>query len=279
MNFSNLEEFVTGMTVPKLNQGNLRNVEIPIPPLPEQKRIVSILDRAFEAIDKAKANAQQNLKNAAALFESYSDNLYQKLIEENKNDLLGDLAKLVRGPFGGSLKKSMFVEKGYAVYEQRNAIGNFIDDFRYFIDEQKYNEMKRFSVNKGDILMSCSGTIGKFTIINDNFKNGIINQVLLKITPDNNKVINKYLLFALSNFIKDGSSHSKGAAIKNIIAVKELKKINIPLLDINEQQQIVQKLDVLSAETKKLESIYQQKIDDLEELKKSILQKAFAGEL
>jgi len=279
LNFSNLEEFVTGMTVPKLNQGNLRNVEIPIPPLPEQKRIVSILDRAFEAIDKAKANAQQNLKNAAALFESYSDNLYQKLIEENKNDLLGDLAKLVRGPFGGSLKKSMFVEKGYAVYEQRNAIGNFIDDFRYFIDEQKYNEMKRFSVNKGDILMSCSGTIGKFTIINDNFKNGIINQVLLKITPDNNKVINKYLLFALSNFIKDGSSHSKGAAIKNIIAVKELKKINIPLLDINEQQQIVQKLDVLSAETKKLESIYQQKIDDLEELKKSILQKAFAGEL
>ena len=173
----------------------------------------------------------------------------------------------------------MFVEKGYAVYEQRNAIGDFTDDFRYYIDEYKYNEMERFSVSVGDMLMSCSGTIGKFTIINDNFKKGIINQALLKISPDNNKIINKYLLFVLSNFIKDGSSHSKGAAIKNIIAVKELKKINIPLIEIEKQKQVVKQIDEFKLETKKLEAIYQQKIYDLDELKKSILQKAFNGEL
>jgi len=187
--------------------------------------------------------------------------------------------RVIRGPFGGSLKKSMFVEKGYAVYEQRNAIGDFTDNFRYFIDEKKFNEMKRFSVNTGDMLMSCSGTIGKFTIVKEDYIKGIINQALLKITPDINKINNKFLLFVLGNFIQDGSSHSKGAAIKNIIAVKELKKIEIPLLNIEEQEQIVAQLDKLQTETKKLEAIYQKKINNLEELKKSILQKAFNGEL
>lgn len=275
----NVASKITGTTRSRISRKNLGLVEIPTPPLPEQKRIVAILDRAFALASRASAIAKQNLKNAKELFESYSEDLYEKLIKDNKNDLLGNLAKLVRGPFGGSLKKSMFVEKGYAVYEQRNAIGDFTDDFRYYIDEYKYNEMERFSVSVGDMLMSCSGTIGKFTIINDNFKKGIINQALLKISPDNNKIINKYLLFVLSNFIKDGSSHSKGAAIKNIIAVKELKKINIPLIEIEKQKQVVKQIDEFKLETKKLEAIYQQKIYDLDELKKSILQKAFNGEL
>ncbi len=129
------------------------------------------------------------------------------------------------------------------------------------------------------MIMSCSGTIGKFTIIKANKIEGIINQALLKISPDLKKIQKEYLLFILKNFIQDGGRHAKGAAIKNIVAVKELKKIQIPLSSLPEQKQIVKKLDELSAKTKKLESVYQQKIDDLEELKKSVLKKAFNGEL
>ena len=71
MNFSDLTSFITGMTVPKLNQEKMRSIPIPIPPLSEQKEIVSILDDAFESIERAKSNAEQNLKNAKELFESY----------------------------------------------------------------------------------------------------------------------------------------------------------------------------------------------------------------
>src|SRR5690606_28563823 len=71
LNFSDLTPFISGMTVPKLNQEKMRSIPIPLPPLPEQQRIVSILDEAFAAIAKAKANAEQNLKNAKELFESY----------------------------------------------------------------------------------------------------------------------------------------------------------------------------------------------------------------
>jgi type I restriction enzyme S subunit len=76
LNFSDLTEYITGMTVPKLNQGNLKNIQITVPPLSEQKRIVAILDRTFKTIDQAKTNAEQNLKNAKELFESYLNNIF-----------------------------------------------------------------------------------------------------------------------------------------------------------------------------------------------------------
>ncbi|MFM2369395.1 MAG: hypothetical protein RL619_1701 [Bacteroidota bacterium] len=96
---------------------------------------------------------------------------------------LGDIAKLVRGPFGGSLKKEIFVKSGFKVYEQSNCIKNDVQIGNYYITESKYNEMIRFAVQENDILMSYSGTIGKVLLLNNYFEKGIINQALLKITP------------------------------------------------------------------------------------------------
>jgi len=73
---------------------------------------------------------------------------------------LGDLCSFVRGPFGGSLKKSVFVPDGYPVYEQRHAIYDQFDDVRYFVDESKFAEMQRFELRPRDLIMSCSGTMG-----------------------------------------------------------------------------------------------------------------------
>src|SRR3990167_5100574 len=97
--------------------------------------------------------------------------------------LLGDVCHLTRGPFGGSLKKAIFKDDGYAVYEQRNAIYDQFDNIRYFIDEAKFKEMERFELSPGDLVMSCSGTMGKVAIVPNNAKKGIINQALLKIRP------------------------------------------------------------------------------------------------
>jgi type I restriction enzyme S subunit len=173
----------------------------------------------------------------------------------------------------------MFVEKGYSIYEQRNAIRQIDDNFRYFIDDAKYKEMERFAVKGGDMLMSCSGTIGRFVVLNDNPTKGVINQALLKISPDSSKIDTHYLLFVLKNFIKSADSLTQGAAIKNIVAVKELKKISVPLPDLNDQKKVVDKMNTLSELINNLQSNYQQKINNLEELKKSFLQKAFNGEL
>src|SRR5688572_15713359 len=96
---------------------------------------------------------------------------------------LGEVCGFVRGPFGGSLKKSIFVEDGFAVYEQQHAIYNQFEEIRYFIDAAKFREMQRFELRPNDLIMSCSGTMGKVAIVPGNIKRGIINQALLKLTP------------------------------------------------------------------------------------------------
>ena len=278
----NIDFLNSGSSIPQLTVPMVKGYSIPFPKsLPEQKRIVSILDRAFEAIDKAKANAEQNLKNAKELFESYLQGVFENKGDDWKEKKWGDLCHFVRGPFGGSLKKSMFVEDGFVVYEQKHAIHNHFNQLRYFIDENKFNEMKRFEVQPGDIIMSCSGvTLGRVAVIPKNIKKGIINQALLKLTP--NEIINVNFLkhWLRSNIFQNIIfEYSGGAAIPNVPAAKILKEIIIPVPSIETQVETVKKIKLVISETKKIERIYQQKIDDLAELKKSILQKAFNGEL
>ena len=157
---------------------------------------------------------------------------------------LGEVCHFVRGPFGGALKKDCFIEDGYAVYEQQHAIYNQFEDIRYFIDEDKFNELKRFKLNAGDLIMSCSGTMGKMAIVPENIKVGVINQALLKLTPSD-KVDIKFLKYWLESesfqFVLNGNTH--GAAIKNVASVSVLKEIEIPLPPLEEQKRIAAILD------------------------------------
>jgi type I restriction enzyme, S subunit len=168
----------------------------------------------------------------------------------------GNVCTFVRGPFGGSLKKSSFKESGYAIYEQQHAINNQFENIRYFIDDKKFQEMKRFELFSGDLIMSCSGTMGKVAIVPDNIEKGIINQALLKLSPSNELNV-KYLKYWMESesFQESISLHSKGAAIKNVASVKILKQIEIPFPKNNIQKQIVEILD------KTFESIDQAKVN------------------
>lgn len=157
---------------------------------------------------------------------------------------LGDICAFVRGPFGGSLKKSIFVKDGFAVYEQQHAIYDQFNELRYFVDETKFNEMKRFELRPNDLIMSCSGTMGCVAIVPDGIKQGIINQALLKLTPS--KLISpKFLKYWMGSygFQESLRENAGGAAIQNVAPVAILKDIRIPLPTITEQQRIVSILD------------------------------------
>lgn len=199
---------------------------------------------------------------------------------DRENKKWGELCVFVRGPFGGSLKKSMFKEHGYAVYEQKHAIHNHFNQLRYFIDEEKFLEMKRFEVKPGDIIMSCSGvTLGRVAVIPEGIKQGIINQALLKLTPigvDVHFLKNWLRSKIFQDIIKE---YSGGAAIPNVPSAKILKDIVISVPSLDEQKEIVKELDKVKSYTESLQSNYQQELDALDELKKSILEKAFNGKL
>jgi type I restriction enzyme, S subunit len=278
--WKSIEAGSTGSAQGGFNATKLGALPIPIPPLPEQQRIVSILDEAFDGIAAAKANAEKNLQNVRSLFERHLQSVFTRPVNGWTDTALGDICGFVRGPFGGSLKKSIFVAGGYAVYEQQHAIYDQFDDVRYFIDEAKFKEMKRFELLPNDLIMSCSGTMGRVAIVPKNIKRGVINQALLKLTPTA-KILNTFLkAWMQSEAFQDAlKEYSGGAAIQNVASVKVLKEIRIPLPSVNEQRRVVDELDALREETQRLESIYQQKLAALEELKKSLLQQAFSGAL
>ena len=157
---------------------------------------------------------------------------------------LGDLCEFVRGPFGGSLKKSVFKPSGFAVYEQQHAIYDQFTKVRYFVDENKFEEMRRFELLSGDLIMSCSGTMGKVAIVPEGIKQGIINQALLKLTPTESISVEFLKYWMASTGFQDGlNRQSQGVAIKNVASVKVLKEIQIPLPPLPEQKRIVAILD------------------------------------
>ena len=272
--FTKIKNQCTGSTRQRITRKKLAEIQIPVPPLSEQQRIVDYLDAAFAKIDAMKANAEKALNEAKALFQaSLKEMLEPKEGWEEKK--FGKICNFVRGPFGGSLKKECFKDSGYPVYEQQNAIYNKFT-FRYFIDEEKFKSLIRFKVNSGDLIMSCSGTIGKVAIIPEGAKDGIINQALLKLTP--NKDVDAHFLKYLmeSNYFKEIiNANIEGVAIKNIASVAVLKEIKLYIPKVNEQQNIVLEIDSLKSKVDRLQENYAKMSQECDALKQAILRQIF----
>lgn len=148
---------------------------------------------------------------------------------------------LIRGPFGGALKKEFFVKEGYKVYEQKNAIYQSVELGSYYINESKFKELKRFEVKEGDFILSCSGTIGKIYRIPINFKQGIINQALLIIRLDYGITIPSYFYhqFINESFQNKVIDDTQGGAMKNLIGMSDFRKASIPIPPTLKEQQAI----------------------------------------
>lgn len=160
-------------------------------------------------------------------------------------ELLGEKG-YIRGPFGSALKRGELKEAGIPVYEQQHAISG-IRDFRFYIDKQKYDELKRFTVEANDLIISCSGTVGRVSVIRENDPKGIISQALLILRPDENKILPDFLYYFLTSpkgfYELINASH--GAVQQNIAPRDVVGKIQVPTPATNEQTNIVRVLKSL----------------------------------
>lgn len=155
-----------------------------------------------------------------------------------------------RGPFGSSLTKSMFISEGYKVYEQYCPINDDCSFERYYISDEKFEELRGFAVKAGDFLVSCTGaTLGRITQVPQKFKEGVINQALLRVRINKGFIDADFfkLLFRSPFFQKNIFENSKGSAIPNLKGVNDLKAMPIPFLSIHEQYRIVAKVNELMA--------------------------------
>jgi len=272
-----------GAAQPNLSTEQINNFEIPLPPLPEQKRIVAILDEAFAHIAKAKANAEKNLQNARELFESYLQNVFANPGKDwEEKQLIEITTKIGSGatPRGGN---ESYKTEGVSLIRSMN-----VHDFEFrkkglaFIDDQQARELKNVTLQDGDVLLNITGaSVARCCVIPNEFLPARVNQHVSIIRVKKEIIDPVFLnLLLASRFYKDQLlfTGEQGATRQAITKAQlEVFRISFPKL-LKEQWNIVKKLNSLSSEINKLGIIYQQKGEALNELKKSILQKAFAGE-
>ena len=271
-----------GSTFTAITQKDLKNLIIPTPDYPTQLHIANILSKAESLIAQRKESIRLLDEYLKSVFlEMFGDPVRneKKWATKTIEDLVkNEKYSLKRGPFGGALKKEIFVEDGYLVYEQFHALNNDFLFARYFIDEEKFQELKAFEVKPGDIIISCSGVyLGKLAIVPTGAKQGIINQALLKITLDSDIIDNSFFVFLFSHnsFKTEFFGANRGSGIPNFPPMTEFKKFDFIYPPIGLQTkfaQIVEKTEALKAQ-------YQQSLQELENLYGSLSQKAFKGEL
>ena len=180
-------------------------------------------------------------------------------------------SSIVRGPFGSALKKEFFVEPSettYKVYEQKHAIQKSASIGTYYITQEKYRELKRFECLPGDILMSCSGTMGELYQLPEGCEKGVINQALCKFTL-NDKILPVCFLVYMQQTI--GKLETKGSGIQNIAAVSYIKQmpINLPPMEVQK------KFERFVNQINKSKLIVQKELDETQLLFDSLMQEYF----
>jgi len=274
-----LESLASGTTVSIVNKSKFNAIEIILPSLPEQQRIVALLDEAFEAIASAKAHAEQNLKNARGLFESQLDAVFRQRGEGWVEKTLEELGTITSSK---RIFKNEYVESGVPFYrtkEIKQLANKLPITTELFISQSRYDEVKSNSgVPKlGDVLLTAIGTIGEIYVVDGEgefyFKDG--NVLWLK---EFHSIDSYFLKYVLRSFVDSLNNMAHGSAY-SALPIQRLNAHRIFVPSIEEQRKIVAELDDLESESQNLESVYRRKIAALDELKASLLHKAFAGEL
>ncbi|MBD9360379.1 restriction endonuclease subunit S [Methylomonas sp. EbB] len=269
-----------GAVFASINKSEIAALPIVIGPLPEQHRIVAILDEAFDGIATAKANAERNLQNARALFESHLQAVFSQRSEGWEARRLGEVFCI------GSSKRILEAEwtaTGVPFYGGKEIVklakfGTVISNA--YISEEKYQDYasKYDMPQQGDILITARGTIGVGYVVKEGdkfyYKDGNIISMREK-TPTNPH----FILYAFrSNAIADQLEELNGATVRHL-PIEKAKELVLRMPGFVEQNTVVEKIREIESETQRLESLYQQKLAALDELKKSLLHQAFSGNL
>jgi type I restriction enzyme, S subunit len=270
-----------GANINNLKFDDLKKFQIPFPSIDEQQRIVVLLDQAFESIAKARANAEQNLQNARALFESHLQSLFTQRGEGWAEKELQDLVDSNCSLSYGIVQPGEEFSNGLPIIRPTDLTSKFITlDGLKLIDPKLASSYKRTTLIGNELFVCVRGSTGIISIATIELKGANVTRgiVPVRFNPDLiSQDFGYYLL--ISSYIQEQiKSKTYGTALMQI-NIGDLRKIITPFPNLKTQQSLVAKLNELSIETQRLETLYQHKIKLLDELKKSLLQQAFVGEL
>lgn len=271
-----IEEKTPFVTVKHLSAKELNKIEIPVLPLEEQRKIAETLSKVDELIafrEQQLAKLDELVKSQfTEMFGDPINNPMKWIVSKIEDIAAQEKNALKAGPFGSALKKEFYVRSGYKIYGQEQVICGGASFGDYYIDEEKYKELKNCAVQAGDILISLVGTYGKTLIMPDNYEAGIINPRLMKITLNKNKVTPIYFKYYFeSNALKasmDANTHGGTMGILNLGIIRQMK-IQVPPLSLQNQfAAFVERVD-------QQKQTVQQSLEKLELLKKALMQEYF----
>ena len=275
-NFQNQKEEAAGEGIMGgITNADVSRIEFPYPPLSEQQRIVATLDGAFDGIATAKANAEKNLQNARALFESHLQSVFTQHGEGWVEKKVGEISKHSLGKMLDKAKN-----RGEPKPYLRNVnVRWFTFDLSDLLEMRfQPEETDKYTAIKGDVLICEGGYPGRAAIWDEDYP--IYFQKAIHRVRFHEPEHNKWFVYFLYAQDKSGDlrQYFTGTGIQHFTG-EALSRFTLPIAPLRELRRFVARFDNLSAETQRLESIYQQKLGKLEELKKSLLQQAFSGEL
>ena len=217
-----IEEKTPFVTVKHLSAKELNKIEIPVLPLEEQRKIAETLSKVDELIafrEQQLAKLDELVKSQfTEMFGDPINNPMKWIVSKIEDIAAQEKNALKAGPFGSALKKEFYVRSGYKIYGQEQVICGDASFGDYYIDEEKYKELKNCAVQAGDILISLVGTYGKTLIMPDNYEAGIINPRLMKITLNKNKVTPIYFkyYFESRNYSTNENSGTSAFSSKSV---------------------------------------------------------------
>lgn len=279
LTFSDLSEFVTGVTVPKLNQKNLRSIKLPLPPLQEQRRIVALLDEAFIALTRARENVENNLAEVDRVVRSTLDDLIAKNSSSMPFQKLKDITlRLTNGYVGPT--RDIYHDKGVPYLLARHVKNNRLKfDERTYVTPEFNEKHKKSKLKTDDVVLVQSGHIGHCAVIDENH-DGHNCHAMIVLTTDKSVLSGEYLatIFATGEFKRKFQEIRTGSTVPHLTC-KLVKELEIPLMSKKRQSVITQKFSALQTDSAVISQNYITQLRNIDDLRQSLLQRAFAGEL
>jgi type I restriction enzyme, S subunit len=274
---------VEGAAQPNFNGKKLAKIPIPLPPLSEQKRIVSKLDALFERIEKSIALLEENIKHTESLMASALDEIFKKLESKSKVYKISDFAD-IKG--GKRLPKGLKVQEEKTDYPYIR-VADFQDNGTVdlsslqYITKKAHEQIKRYIINPEDLYISIAGTIGKTGIIPEELKGANLTENAARfVFKSDFEINNKFIYyFTLSDNFKTQITDATKTVAQPKLALTRLKAVELPIPDIVLQNKAVKSFDSLYTNTYEIIQEQQDKLNNLKALKESILDKAFKGEI
>jgi type I restriction enzyme S subunit len=268
-------------TMKKIGKQVVQNIPVPVPPLAEQQRIVGLLDEAFEGLATAKANAEKNLQNARALFESHLQSVFTQRGPGWVETTLEEVADADCSLSYGIVQPGEEFDKGMPVVRPTDLTTKVIRlDGLKRIDPKLAGGYKRTALQGGELLLCVRGSTGTVSIASPELVGANVTRGIVPIRFNRSLLLPEFGFYLISGGPVQSQIREKtyGTALMQI-NIRDLRLISLSIPPLKEQKTIAAKLDSLHEETQRLARLYERKLAALEALKKALLHQAFAGEL